>query len=290
MSVGAADLPDYHGWKKAYRDWLRLNAEGLSNIVHTAKGSLHIVDGLEILDRSEKAFIRYWMGVGIARLMAERHLGVRWLIWVDRIGPNKNIRTVRLTKATTLTGKQVKTSPDFIGKDRSGEWHVLEAKGRGQALGSAESNSAKNQAQSIVAINRAAPMTRSVCSTVIYQDRTEVEWTDPEIGHEFEPREVVFSDEELFLSYYAGIRAILGEAESEQSTRVVRHGLEFKCAPLGLKNSSLWIGIPRLIEADPVEAIEACRDLPFENDLPDYNEIVESIGPDGIMVTKGQPK
>lgn len=291
-TVGAASLPDFAGWPKHYRDYLRLNANAIAKITHLGSGNLVIMPGIDILDRTEKAQIRFWIGVAIAKLMAERYLHIRWLIWTDRIGTASAPPHVTITKAATSAGKTTKLSPDFIGEDRLGDWHVIEAKGGSRILSKKKHQNAKNQINSILTINRNAPTTRSVCSTVVYAGRTETTWDDPPLERNYLERRIEFTDKQFFESYYAGIRAVLREAE--QASMLVRSKInehEYVFAPLLPHLSEYWIGLLSPLFENPELARRECTDLPFDNEIHDkINSFFASIGPDGIVVMSGHPR
>jgi hypothetical protein len=74
------------------------------------------------LDPSEKGAVSYFLGLTVAKLIAERLFGVAWLLHFD---------VYRQYLDPTLGPFGDK--PDLIGVDPTGHWVVIEAKGRTNA-------------------------------------------------------------------------------------------------------------------------------------------------------------
>lgn len=100
--------------------------EALAHLRNDASGDgLHTVD-LDRLDATARSEVSHRLGVGFARLVAERSsLGIVDFYNLDALAsdPNAPVRVIRHTS-------QSRRRPDFAGRDASGSWSLLEAKAR----------------------------------------------------------------------------------------------------------------------------------------------------------------
>lgn len=87
------------------------------------------------LDPSEKGAVSFFIGMAMCKLFADRLLGTPWLLHVDTLRPALN---------RMLTGR---SRPDLYGQRNSGEWIVMESKGRISGFDSTARTRAKQQAQ-----------------------------------------------------------------------------------------------------------------------------------------------
>ncbi|NCC35128.1 MAG: hypothetical protein EOM24_24415 [Chloroflexia bacterium] len=108
------------------------------------------------LDATEKAAASYRIGMGLAKLVAERHLGVPWLRHVDPLIRQNVIQTELSTHVR----------PDMVGQGVDRKWHVVEAKGRSSADSSAVSKG-QQQAAAIARVAGSTPQTRSACVSML---------------------------------------------------------------------------------------------------------------------------
>jgi hypothetical protein len=127
--------------------------------VDTSRSGLRRSRLFEFYTPDKKRDISYNLGMSIAKFNAEKLLGIDNLIHV--VGLKKQ------GAITFVTG--VAQEPDLVGLDKTGNWHVFEAKGRSanrSALNLALSE-AKIQANAVHLINGLSPTTRSVSATYI---------------------------------------------------------------------------------------------------------------------------
>jgi hypothetical protein len=109
------------------------------------------------LDGSEKGAVTYFLGLALAKLAAERHWNVPWVLHLDvysrPTGPCGRPVRVFLQGA----GRR---RPDLIGQSLNGDWLVLEAKGRTGNVDDKLRLDAKEQTRLISTINGRLPKWR----------------------------------------------------------------------------------------------------------------------------------
>lgn len=123
------------------------------------------------LDPSEKGAVSFFFGMAFAKLAAEFLLNVPWLIHLEKL---------RRICPVSLAGR---SRPDLVGKTTSGEWVVVEAKGRTNSYSQEVMNSAKTQSLQIHSIDGTAPILR-VASQVYFSPSLEIRLRDPNDDNE----------------------------------------------------------------------------------------------------------
>jgi len=120
LTVGLQRFTDVFslGWQ----GFLHRFGMGLSAIsfLEESSAGLCLSDKYRSLDGSEKGATTYWYGMALAKIIADAELGVRWLAHVDRM---RESGALIIESGTNERG-------DLAGRDPSGHWHVVEAKGR----------------------------------------------------------------------------------------------------------------------------------------------------------------
>lgn len=152
----------------------------VSSAVDWTMANLQAPMSYRLLEQSEKTNISYWLGMGFAKIAAHRLLRVSDL---QHTGPLLSAGHLKLASSKS------KVLADLVGRDRSGNWHVFEAKGRSKIPRSAELTNWKRQAQSISHVNGVAVATNSR-SLVVTGGKYQMLVLDPPAGT-IEPSEVI---------------------------------------------------------------------------------------------------
>jgi hypothetical protein len=87
-----------------------------ANLREDGLGYLTKSDAFKALDPSEKGALSYFFGLTTAKLFAEKHLGVSWLMHLD-------VYKAQLHPVVTHRGK---VKPDLLGRDAQNQWVVIE--------------------------------------------------------------------------------------------------------------------------------------------------------------------
>ena len=130
------------------------------------RGTLKLHDKYENLDQSEKGVLSYWLGMCIAKIVAYEILDVSWPVHFRHFMKENPIEM------------NIKKSPDYVGSDSKGNWHVIEAKGFHPEPGLINRGRWKEQVGSIDSILGKPPETRSYCLTRVKKKIT-IELVDP---------------------------------------------------------------------------------------------------------------
>ena len=130
-----------------------------ANIRASGQGELVKTDAYLRLDPSEKSAVSYFLGLTLTKVAAHRFFGVPWLLHVDVYADDLD-----LLKVGHFT-------PDLVGEDNLGRWHVLEAKGRSHGLDNQMILRAKTQTAGLGRICGLQPYLR-VASLAYFSGRT----------------------------------------------------------------------------------------------------------------------
>ncbi|WP_394793857.1 hypothetical protein [Armatimonas sp.] len=121
------------------------------------------------LDPTEKVNISFWSGMVFAALVADEYLKVSRLLHAASFKQGGHL---------TTTGTAGRSLADFVGQDRDGNWHVVEAKTR-QGTSSANARAKwKTQAETVDKIQGLTPSSRSYALTNV-ESLYSVELVDP---------------------------------------------------------------------------------------------------------------
>lgn len=107
--------------------------------------------------------------MGVAKILAERSLGVPWLLHAETL---RQEGSLELQAGST-------SRADLVGQDVKKNWHVVEAKGRSRKPGRSVLDKAKKQAERILFVNGNEPDTRCACVCHIKDGPWEVIFEDP---------------------------------------------------------------------------------------------------------------
>jgi hypothetical protein len=241
------------------------------------------------LDGSEKGAVTYFLGLALAKLAAERHCNVPWVLHLDVYSraTNPSLRTVRVVLAGA--GRR---RPYLIGQSSSGDWLVLEAKGRTGHVDNVLRLDAKEQTQLISTINDRPPTWRIASIASFRGGSLAVDLIDPA-----DPRpEAVPLDlppDDFLRTYYAlildlvrdGVIIHIGREERAFITRFISDadltvGLDIR----------LYTELTREEDNSDTRGLRGrLHDLLAANPVGERGtaEGVERVGGDGILVKLG---
>lgn len=149
------------------------------------------------LDPSEKGATSYFLGMVMAKLFAAEFFSTPWLFHTSQ---------ARVNGGSISFERGTKSQPDLIGQNTSGDWIVVEAKGRSNGFDSRALAKAKEQTAKILAINGAIPSLK-VALQVYFENQMRVCIDDP---NEVKPEAHVLTIEldSAFARYYSFAHAI----------------------------------------------------------------------------------
>jgi len=131
------------------------------------------------------------IGAAVSKCIASKTIGVHHLQHVQPL----------IKQGIVVIKSGANTRPDYVGPDKMGKWHVIEAKGRSNNPGDLAYD-AKMQAKSVDRINGNPPKTTCACVTHTRKDFLFIEFCDPE-PDENEPGEIIIDLELYIRKYYA---------------------------------------------------------------------------------------
>lgn len=214
------------------------------------------------LDPSEKGAISYFVGLTMSKLLAGRLLSVPWLMHLD---------VYRLLLAPVLIAN---SKPDMVGLTATGQWVVVEAKGRTNGFVASVLATAKDQTQQLTTIQGIAPTLR--VASLSYFDNNGILHVAIDDPNEERARiaDLPLTPELILEAYYRPFRA-----RFEQPLGITREtvkGENFRVAHL--PELDMWVGLAE-IPRHPTNNIG--------QSILSYSEGSEFIGSDGILIRLG---
>lgn len=200
LSVGKAEAIHlvrfgiYSGFELLYRA-----AMIYANLRVGTGDTLQATKAFDSLDPSEKGAMSYFFGLATAKLLAEKRLGISWLMHLD----------VYRSQLNPLILRRGKAKPDLLGADSSGNWVVIEAKGRSGVMPAKVMARAKSQTANLLSVSGKAVSLGIAHGSYFSRRRLAVRWIDPRPrrrGARLELDRVTFD-----AAYYAPIRRLLDE-------------------------------------------------------------------------------
>jgi hypothetical protein len=182
-----------HGDASLYEAIFRLSLVRMALEQSGPRGKrLRRTDAARTLDPSEKGVVNFFIGMAMCKLFADRLLNTPWLLHVDTLRPALNLM---------LTGR---SRPDLYGQRNSGEWIVMESKGRISGPDSTAKTRAKQQAQRFPSgiVAPASIQFRIGGITYLRSDVLQFYWRDPEPQRE-EPYTSIRFDPALWRFHWA---------------------------------------------------------------------------------------
>lgn len=274
ITVGRAKLKHVvrHGKYSRYELVYRA-AIVYANLRQGAFGGLYRSAAYDSLDPSEKSAVSYFLGLTSAKLFAEKYLDIPWLMHLD----------VYKNKLTIRTSSKSKSRPDLIGHHSSGDWYVIEAKGRTNALDKKVIPAAKKQTKKLLAINGKPPTLRVALASYFDDEQLHVHWEDPE-GEERDLPELVVERRTFLDDYYETIVDLLSRDNREIHLGATE--LPFLIDAIPEADLSVGLSAPAYAalveEKGAADIVDAISSLPVE--LPPRT----AVASDGVVVQLGE--
>lgn len=244
-----------------------------ANLRESEVGTIQRTVAHEWLDRSEKSAISYFLGLTFAKLMATRLLGVHWAMHLDVYA--------EYLQATVTTSDR-RRRPDLVGRDASGRWCVLEAKGRTGRATTKTIQDAKEQTRFVRTIRGVEPHLRVASITHFVNETLRVHLEDPN-GADQESFDLDISETQFMRDYYRPFSDLVGQRRAEleaidgQEVRVV-----------DVPGADLRIGLSEEIR-DMVTEDPSRRELLVREVVRKADESRRRLlGSDGIFVELGK--
>lgn len=275
---------------KARRDVLRHGRFSTADLVHRVAcmhaffdirgGRMVRSEAFKTLDPSEKAIASFYLGMAMAKVYADRVLGIPWLMHISRYESAWSVKYGASTKR-----------PDLFGCNAAGDWAVAEAKGRDRVT---QALVAKMQAQksSVATINGAAPAHRYGAATRFPEGRLALRIVDPPARRD--AQEVPIDPAAWLIDYYAPIVDLIAEGDRQVEGRYIIGFIPTSDVEVGVSEEVVnWVNesrerqferpAPRRAQTS-FESMETGRRLASQarlDDAPLVERIAESIGDDG---------
>ncbi len=266
-------------------EFTRLASE-MMDWVHSSSYGLLTSRSFESLVDSDLASATYRLGSVFARCVASKILGVHWL---------QHCRPL-IRAGVVVLGSNNTQRPDYVGMDRSGQWHSIEAKGRSNPTTIDLISHAKAQAANLVSINGSAPSTN--CGSVTHLDRKpiHVEFSDPKPENSDEEIIIEVDSKSFFQSYYAPFDfTFMDKQDFKTKTQKVDSNLgvrDFITVDIpNKKDDQSWVvqvgidsGLLDLIAKlhyDPADILKITTEFKSIKPL----DFGTSIGADGVMIS-----
>jgi len=234
----------------------------------------------EGLDPSEKSAVSYFLGLTFTKLFAEKFLQTPWLIHLD-------LYNQRNPGALSIDSK---SRPDLIGRNRSNEWIVMEAKGRTGGLPKDLLQKAKCQTKKLRSISGQSPSLRVATAVYFnsYLYALSVSWEDPE---EFDPNgpDLEIKLSAFFDAYYRPfITAFITAYESQLFPTDEQQINQQPFRTISFEQVDLKVGLhERLFEAYTYASEYSGLFADLSISTRDSDSPTRYIGSDGIFVELG---
>lgn len=158
------------------------------------------------LDPTEKGATSYFLGMTMAKLFSEKLFDTSWLFHVSHASSNG---------AAISFNRGSKSQPDLIGQTSTGDWIVIEAKGRTNYLNSAAMLKAKEQTKMIRLINGVPPTLR-VALQAYFDSRLTVRIDDPSDSKP-EALDIKLDMDAAMARYYAIAKAVTAKSGTRET-------------------------------------------------------------------------
>lgn len=267
VSVGKIDLNDMLGHSHFSIDEFRYRMFIVRANLWESGNYIYRSPAYDSLDPTEKGAISYFMGMTFGKLIGLFLFNVPWLVHLYKLTPSS---------IGTLPGR---SRPDLVGRDRSGDWIVLEAKGRSGGFDNPALDHAKHQVSQIRTINSQSPHLR-VASELYFYDSLNISIVDPEetIPESFD----IEANQDLFETYYKPFLSLL---------HIPSRKLELNKLPyffvdypnLGI-SIGLWVDIPKISTIDSLGELETLGESRLILLDISEKEYGYAVYPDGIAI------
>lgn len=268
ISVGRAELlhlmrfGPYSRFEIVYRAALIF-----ANLKERPDGRVVRSEAYDGLDPSEKGAVSYFLGLTIAKLVADRLLSIPWLMHLDVYRQD--------LQPLLLPGD---TRPDLVGQTTAGDWVAIEAKGRTNERDAKALERAKEQVEALITVSGVAPTLRVALQAHFENGVLNCTLDDPEEKKSKRRLDIPISRPKLFEGYYRPFREWLNEAPNTRRQTV--RGRRFRVADL--RDIDLSVGLDEaLLAQDP---LAAAGDAEREH----IAEERRAVGRDGVLVNVGE--
>ncbi len=237
------------------------------------------------LDMTDKGQKSYLIGMGLARIAAERILNIPYLQHVDSLIAKGIIKVV--------SGSNERG--DLVGLDRNLNWHVIEAKGRSNTPSAEDRRKAKKQAEKISSIAGKAPETKSYCITHIDQISCEIYLNDPD-DDPIEKLDLEINSDSFIKEYYDKIFKDFYNEKESMILSFTDQDINFSLFRLGDgNNGNIYLGLESKILNDlRQQKVSFSESLVFRergfNIFSNLNIANLSIGIDGILLFQDEDR
>jgi hypothetical protein len=182
----------------------------------------------ESLDPSEKSAVSYFLGLTFSKLLAQKLLGVPWLLHADVY------RDQFLRAGVPLRSGTGRQRPDLIGLDSNNDWIVLESKGRSNVMDKNVLATAKAQTNNLIDIGGIPPKIRIAVVTHFVNGQLKVDWADPE-KQDQQGLNLLTNREEYLSNYYRLVYSILANNERKTFKNFVTYQFRAGQITIGLE-------------------------------------------------------
>jgi hypothetical protein len=237
---------------KAQRDLMRFGRYSFAEILHRVaclhayydidkSNRLTLSPAFKNLDTTEMGVVSFYMGMTMAKLYADKVLGIPWMMhisryeaaWAVQYGANTN-------------------RPDLFGCNDLGEWAVAEAKGRSRVTTKLLIKM-QQQKSAVASIQRVAPLHRYGSATRFEGGRLALRVVDP--PRQRRAHDLPIDSAAWLLDYYRPIVDVLDQTGVHQEGETI----------VGtLPGTGIEIGVSGTI----AEVVRGSRERPFERPGP----------------------
>lgn len=236
---------------KARRDVMRHGRYSSADLVHRIAcmyayfdirgGQMVRSPAFKSLDPSEKAIASFYLGMAMAKLYADKVLGIPWLMHISRYEAAWAVKYGASAKR-----------PDLFGCNAAGDWVVAEAKGRDRVTGALVANM-QEQKSSVATINGVPPAHRYGAATRFPEGLLALRVVDPPPRRD--AQEVPIDPAAWLVDYYTPIIDLIAESDRQVEGR---HVIGF------ISNSDIEVGVSEEV----VRWVAESRHRPFERPAP----------------------
>lgn len=217
---------------KARQDVLRHGRYSFAEMLHRASclyayydinssGRLVLSPAFNSLDSTEKGLVSFYTGMAMAKLYADKILGIPWMMHISRYEAPWSVRFGANTNR-----------PDLFGCNRLGEWAVAEAKGRSRVTAKLVSKM-KQQKSAVATIQRVPPAFRYGSATRFEGGELALRVVDPPARRLAE--DIPLNPAAWLLDYYRPIVDLLEDMASRiEGEAIIGH----------LPGTDIEVGVP----------------------------------------------
>jgi hypothetical protein len=238
-----------------------------ANLKERPDGNIIRSEAYDGLDPSEKGAVSYFLGLTIAKLVADRLLSVPWLMHLD---------VYRHELQPVLQSGE--TRPDLVGQTIGGQWVAIESKGRTNGRDTRALERAKEQVEALVSVGGVAPALRIALQTHFESGVLNCTLDDPEETKSKRRLDIPLSRPKLFEGYYRPFREWLKEAPDTR--RQTFRARRFRVADFRDVDLSVGLDEGLLNDDPPAAGVGEGREHVAEER--------RALGRDGILVNVGE--